>query len=197
MTSKMAEEPPSVELPPGNVSLTVKLINPVNFGPAILRRFMAPPVEDLETFKTSPSLSFLLEHPSGRKLVWDLGIRKDYDNYAPSITGYLPTTKYNIEVQHNVADILVQHGVSLEEIEAIIWRRVGKVCREIILADSTQSLALGSHWRPVFFPCVNRSCGRARLQGCHVAGCAGESKVTHFGKRLQVCTHRLELLPPA
>ncbi|KAJ0121881.1 hypothetical protein J7T55_002390 [Diaporthe amygdali] len=97
------------------------MINPVNFGPAILKRFMAPDVPGLETFATSPSLCFFLEHPSGRRLVWDLGIRKDYDHYAPSIKDYLPTTKYTIEVTKNVAEILQEHGIELNSIEAVIW----------------------------------------------------------------------------
>lgn len=105
----------------------VALINSVNFGPAILQRFMAPPVPGLETFKSSPSLSFFIEHKSGRKLVFDLGIRKDYENYAPSIVKYLPTTNYNIEVVRNVADILKENGVPLDEIEAVIWRSVALV----------------------------------------------------------------------
>ncbi|KAF6819028.1 metallo-beta-lactamase superfamily protein [Colletotrichum musicola] len=108
-------------LPEGQQTISVKLINPVNFGPAILKRFMAPDVPGLETFKTSPSLCFLLEHPSGRKLVWDLGIRKDYNNYAPSITSYLPTTNYNIEVTKSVVDILEESQVGREEVEAVIW----------------------------------------------------------------------------
>ncbi|KAF4555239.1 Cytochrome P450-like protein 80 [Elsinoe fawcettii] len=110
-----------VIIPPGGTSVTVKLINPVNFGPAILQRFMAPPVPGLETFKTSPSLSFLIEHPSGRRLVWDLGIRKDYQNYSPSIAAYLPTTKYSIEVEKNVIDILREGGIEPQSIEAVIW----------------------------------------------------------------------------
>lgn len=98
------------------------MINPVNFGPAILKRFMAPDVPGLETFINSPSLCFLLEHPFGRRLVWDLGIRKDHDHYAPSIKNYLPTTKYSIKVAKNVAEILQEHGVGPNSIEAVIWR---------------------------------------------------------------------------
>lgn len=118
------EQAPHLEIPPGEAIKAVKLINPVNFGPAILERFMAPAVPGLETFKSSPSLSFLIEHQSGRKLVFDLGIRKDYDNYSPSIVKYLPTTKYTIDVAGNVADILQDNGVPLTEIEAVIWRLV-------------------------------------------------------------------------
>ncbi|CAG2010693.1 unnamed protein product [Fusarium graminearum] len=115
------DKAPHLKIPPGEAIKAVKLINPVNFGPAILERFMAPAVPGLETFKSSPSLSFLIEHQSGRKLVFDLGIRKDYDNYSPSIAKYLPTTNYTIEVVGNVADILQDNGISLTEIEAVIW----------------------------------------------------------------------------
>ncbi|KPM42364.1 hypothetical protein AK830_g4213 [Neonectria ditissima] len=86
----MSCQAPPIQIPTDGETVVVKLINTVNFGPAILKRFMEPPVPGLETFQTSPSFSFLLEHHSGRKLVFDLGIRKDYDNYSQSITDYLP-----------------------------------------------------------------------------------------------------------
>lgn len=110
-----------VSLPPGETVLSVKLINPVNFGPSVLSRFMAPAVPGLETFKSAPSLSFLLEHPSGRKFVWDLGIRKDYTNYAPSIVRYIPTTKYDIQVEKDVVEILQDGGIAASEIEGVFW----------------------------------------------------------------------------
>jgi hypothetical protein len=111
-----------VHLPKGSETVTVKLINPVSFGPAIIKRFMAPMVPGLETFKTSPSLCFLIEHHSGRKLVWDLGIREDYDNYATSITNYLPSTNYDFQFRKSVGNTLKESGIALKDIEAIIWR---------------------------------------------------------------------------
>jgi hypothetical protein len=113
-----------VQLPRGDIVVSVSLVNPVNFGPAVLSRFMAPAVPGLEKFQSSPSHSFLLEHPSGRRLVFDLGIRKDYQNYAPKIAAYIPTTKYNIEVEKNVVEILEAGGVPAESVEAVIWRCV-------------------------------------------------------------------------
>ncbi|PGH19177.1 hypothetical protein AJ80_04146 [Polytolypa hystricis UAMH7299] len=64
----MATQSPLFTVPPGNEVITVKVINPVNFGPARIHRFMGPAVPGLETHFTSPSVSFLLENPSGRKL---------------------------------------------------------------------------------------------------------------------------------
>ncbi|KAJ5261444.1 hypothetical protein N7478_012039 [Penicillium angulare] len=113
-------EIPDFPIPPGQ-AIMVKVINAVNFGPAQLNRFMAPPVPGMETHPSNPSFSFLLEHSSGRKLVFDLGIRKDYENYAPKIAQYIPTTGYNIEVTKNVIDILEESGIKGKDIEAVIW----------------------------------------------------------------------------
>jgi hypothetical protein len=44
----------------------------------------------------SLSVAFLIQHLSGRKLVGDPGIRKDYNSYASSIANYIPTTGYEI-----------------------------------------------------------------------------------------------------
>ncbi|PLN78366.1 Metallo-hydrolase/oxidoreductase [Aspergillus taichungensis] len=109
-------------IPFSQSTLSVKLINPVNAGPSRLHRFMAPAVPGMETHDNFPSFSFLLEHTaSGRKLVWDLGIRKDYQNYSPKIASYIPTTGYNIQVEKNVADILAENGVRGKDVEAVIW----------------------------------------------------------------------------
>ena len=117
------EQKPAIEIPSGS-TITVKLINPVNFGPVQISRFMAPAVPGMETFEQIPSLCFLLEHPSGRKLVWDLGIRKDYDNYSPKIAQYIPLAYSRIECTKSVADVLQDHEYSLDAIEAVIWRYV-------------------------------------------------------------------------
>jgi hypothetical protein len=120
----MASEKLLFEAPPGEVALTVKLINPVNFGPAIISRFMEPPVPGYEKKKPGPVLTFLLEHPSGQRLVFDLGIRKDYQNYAPTIAEYIPTTNYDIKIKGNVVDILEEDGIASASINAVIWRYV-------------------------------------------------------------------------
>ena len=147
--SSMTQTPPDIHIPSGS-TISVKLVNPVSFGPSHIKRFMEPPIDGLDTFESVPSLCFLLEHPSGRKLVWDLGIRKDYTNYATKIAEYIPTTGYSIDVTKNMSEILEDGGVRLEEIEAVIWRYV-RPDRQISITESdgetneSQPLALGSH----------------------------------------------------
>lgn len=118
----MVTSRPLIELPPGKDVVSVKMIVPVNFGPAIIKRFMEPPVPGVGIKKPGPVLTFLLEHPSGQKLVFDLGIRKDYQNYAPIVANYIPTTNYDIQVSKNVVDILEENGIPGESINAVIWR---------------------------------------------------------------------------
>lgn len=113
---------PFIEMPPGKEVVSVKMINPVNFGPAIINRFMGPPVPGVEKKKPGPVLTFLVEHSSGQKLVFDLGIRKDYHNYAPKVADYIPTTNYDIQVTKNVVDILEENGIPGKSINAVIWR---------------------------------------------------------------------------
>jgi len=120
----MASEVIDFAIPAGEAIAAVKLINPVNFGPAVLQGLMGPPIPHVRTLGqgNSPSLSFLIEHSSGRRLVWDLGIRKDWNNYAPKIANYIPGRNYTIEVEKNVVEILEDGGVTGDSIEAVIWR---------------------------------------------------------------------------
>jgi hypothetical protein len=115
---------PQFDIPPGKPIAAIKLINTVNFGPAVLKGLMGPPIPNVTTLGpgSSPSLSFLLEHSSGRRLVWDLGIRKDWPNHAPVIANYIPTRNYSIEVTKNVIEVLGEEGISGSSIEAVIWR---------------------------------------------------------------------------
>src|SRR5688572_22213638 len=105
--------PPTTKLriPSGQALTSLKLINPVNFGPAVLKGLMGPPIPHVTTLgpesSRAPSLSFFLEHSSGRRLVWDLGIRKDWQNYASVIANYIPTRNYSIEIQKSVVETLV------------------------------------------------------------------------------------------
>lgn len=70
-----------------------------------------------------PVFSFLIEHASGRKLVFDLGVRKDFHNLAPiwSKVKAILGESSKIEVKQGVREILEEHGVPGSDIEAVIW----------------------------------------------------------------------------
>ena len=82
-----------------------------------------PPIKGFDRVKCG-TWSFLIEHPSGRKLLYDLGCRKDWQNLPPALglekmvsEGYIPT----LDIKKNVSEILMGDGVNLEEVEGLIW----------------------------------------------------------------------------
>jgi glyoxylase-like metal-dependent hydrolase (beta-lactamase superfamily II) len=80
------------------------------------------PATDLDKLTlTAPSYSFIIQHPSGRKILFDLGLRKDWWNLTPATSNFLKTAGWKLEVTKNVSDILRENGESLEDIEAVIW----------------------------------------------------------------------------
>jgi hypothetical protein len=81
--------------------------------------FMTPPMDGYETVHC-PSYAFLVENSSGRKVVSGLGIRKDTENLTPAIRNKIQIAK--VVVEKGVDEILRDHKVQPEEIEAIIWR---------------------------------------------------------------------------
>lgn len=86
-----------------------------------------PPVPGFKTTSASPSLCLLLEHPpSDQKVLFDHGIRKDWQNLAPAIVerfkrvGHLPSAEKNVSGSLND-----KAGVGKENnSNAVIWRYV-------------------------------------------------------------------------
>ncbi|KAK5117876.1 hypothetical protein LTR85_008650 [Meristemomyces frigidus] len=80
-------------------------------------------IEGFDNFKFG-TWSLLIEHPSGRKLLYDLGARKDWENVAPGV-GLKQMVDAGVvqgrSVERNVAEILTDGGVDLHDIEGIIW----------------------------------------------------------------------------
>ena len=83
--------------------------------------FLQPPVPGLDAL-VGPVFCFLIQHPSGRSVLFDLGTRKDWENLAPAVVnGMLKQPGFGVHVEKNVSEILEEGDVTLTEIEAIIW----------------------------------------------------------------------------
>ncbi|KAL2676500.1 hypothetical protein Neosp_010259 [[Neocosmospora] mangrovei] len=68
-----------------------------------------------------PTFSFLITHDTTRKrLLFDLGCRKDFWNLPEPISKTIDERVPGIKVDNNLADILQQGGINLEQIEAAI-----------------------------------------------------------------------------
>jgi hypothetical protein len=73
-----------------------------------------------------PAYSFLIEHESEdgkrRRLLFDLGVRKDWENMAPYAVERIKRAGWGVKVDKDVYDILEeQERGSAASIEGIIW----------------------------------------------------------------------------
>lgn len=83
--------------------------------------YLTPPIKGHEDLAV-PCISFLVRHkPSGRSLLFDLGIRRDWHNLSPSIVDMIKEEGFTITVAKDVPQILQEGGVDPDTIEAIIW----------------------------------------------------------------------------
>lgn len=74
-------------------------------------------------YLTGPTFSFLIEHDSGKKILFDLGIRKDAENMAPTIANSIKSKGWTVQAEKNTADILQEAGFDVAggAIDAVIY----------------------------------------------------------------------------
>lgn len=122
-TKNMAQ--PSLDIPSSMSTVVVHIIDSTSRLQGIPTAiFMEPSIKGFEELRC-PAYSFLIEHPDdGRKLLFDLGVRKDWENLAPTIQKNISHWNAKVIVEKGVAEILEEGGVGPQEVEAIIWRSV-------------------------------------------------------------------------
>ena len=74
---------PDLHIPQSKSTVSVRIIDKTSLVQGIpLSIFLEPQIEGFTSLK-APAYSFLIEHASGRKVVFDLGVRADPLNLAP------------------------------------------------------------------------------------------------------------------
>lgn len=74
-------------------------------------------------FMTGPTYAFLMQHPSGKSLLFDVGIRKDWENYAPVLVENFKKKGWELGAEKNTAEILQENDVDVQggAIDTVIW----------------------------------------------------------------------------
>jgi len=117
----MAQPPPDLKIPSSNTTVRVRIIDTTSHISGIsLASFVQPEIAGFKTL-SCPAFSFLIEHPSNRKLLFDLGVRKDIENFAPRIRNRIKNGGWDVTVKKGVREQLEEHGVSGKDVEGIIW----------------------------------------------------------------------------
>lgn len=119
-----AKPPIPLNAPPGDTTVKVSVIDSTMWLAGITcDQMWNPTIKGFDRVKAG-TWSILIEHPSGRKLLYDLGCRKDWENLPPPLgikalqeSGILQT----LEVNKNVSEILMEGGMKLGDVEGIIW----------------------------------------------------------------------------
>ena len=122
--------PSTPVLPPPNSNQAFCHVSALEAGLIDLKdeMFITPAIPGKVT--TAPSLSFLLVHSGNeQKFIFDLGIRKDWQNYPPATVDWVERV-YPVRVDQDVVESLAKGGTSPEEIDFVCishahWDHVG------------------------------------------------------------------------
>ncbi|TVY16587.1 Cytochrome P450 monooxygenase andK [Lachnellula arida] len=122
--SELPKSPPALHIPQSSSTVTVKVIDSTAVLTIPLHTLIKPAYTGHELLH-APCIVFLIEHASGRKLVFDLGMRKDWENLAPAFAATIEAAGpgVKIEIEKDVAEILQENSVDVQggAIEGIVW----------------------------------------------------------------------------
>ncbi|KAJ7654510.1 beta-lactamase-like protein [Mycena polygramma] len=109
-------------IPPSNATVDIRVFN---IGNATLVNetdtFVSPVLPGHES-ATFPTFSFLVEHTSSQKrFMFDLGIRNDTQNFAPSLEVFFSSGIAQIQAPKGIHELLEDGGIPLSSIDAVIW----------------------------------------------------------------------------
>lgn len=105
-----------VAIPESDHTVRVKILDTTTHLTGIANVFIDPVAPGHEVFSCYDS-AFLIENERlGKKVMFDLGTRKDYWNLAPTVHRAFGTVMTGIRVDKSVPEILADGGVQLDEI---------------------------------------------------------------------------------
>lgn len=115
--------PPPLNIPESESTVQVHVVNTTTrIRGVVPSLFFEPEIKGFGGLDI-PAYSFLIQHAgSGHKLLFDLGVRIDWENLAPKVVDRIKGRKWHVEVKKGVADILEDGGVRRADINGIIWR---------------------------------------------------------------------------
>ncbi|KAK0259033.1 hypothetical protein B0A54_01638 [Friedmanniomyces endolithicus] len=127
MPGVVAATPPDLNIPPSQHKVDVSIIDTtavITNMPTGL--FMTPAIPGFDTFQ-APCYGFLIKHSNPDKpskydhLLFDLGVRKDWQNGPKVMVDQQKQVGYGLKVDNDVAGILRENGDDPAKVGGIIW----------------------------------------------------------------------------
>lgn len=167
LKANMASSP--INFPPSPATVCVRLVDTTAILNVRAQAFVEP-VQKGHELLNMRCAAFLIEHePSGRKIMFDLGVRKDYWNYPAAVQKRLGAIIPSLRVDQDVTEVLTDGGVSLDSIcQCPVYAPVFLLltCERFLSSvDHLVPLPLGSYGQRGSFPTINRAGRRSRVQG--------------------------------
>lgn len=116
---------PDLIIPTSDATVDVKIIDGGRLTvPAAATYVWGPVLPGHEKFSAMSYAFFIENHAQKKRIMFDLGLRKDPENYAPVHSNFLkdPTKGAIVEVDKDVATQLQEGGIDLKSVDAIVWR---------------------------------------------------------------------------
>lgn len=114
-------QPFTKQVPSGKAT-TVRIIDSTSRITGLPAKYlMGPELKGFDEMTALPTWSFLIEHESGRKLLFDLGIPTDWQDMAPNVADGLKKYGWGITVEKPTVDILKEENILPGDIEGIVW----------------------------------------------------------------------------
>ncbi len=135
--SSFEMSPPILDIPTSEYTVRVRMIDPGAVMTVKAELFIKPVQKGHELLNLT-CVAFLIEHaPSGKKVMFDLGVRKDYWNLAPVIQKRLGAAIPSLRVDGDTPAVLQENGISLESIG-----RFGLWCHSVSAVSGSCILCL-------------------------------------------------------
>jgi glyoxylase-like metal-dependent hydrolase (beta-lactamase superfamily II) len=110
---------PDLRLPKGDIPVEISIINTTCDIVCPSGGFVKPVLQG-HPYLNLPTFAFYIKHPSGRAIMFDLGSRKDYWNFAPPVFATIKKIIPGLKIDKSVEEILQDNGVNLHKMEAAI-----------------------------------------------------------------------------
>lgn len=123
-----AQQLPDLKIPYSGSTVEVSIIDTTSHLTMPSSMMMEPALPGFELMRAC-CYSFLIKHPispsqsqnKDSTLIFDLGVRTDWENSPASLVAQMLPHKDNIHIEKDVATILRENGQSLSDIDGIIW----------------------------------------------------------------------------
>ncbi|KAF7300617.1 Metallo-beta-lactamase superfamily protein [Mycena chlorophos] len=113
-----------LEIPVSSATVSVKIFDTIPAGEhknvkGSVHGMLEPVLPGHEKLEC-PIFCFFIEHTSsGKRIVFDLGLRKDLNNCAPSVAGVLQ--EFFPHTDEDIVDLMQAHGIDIDSIGAVVW----------------------------------------------------------------------------